>query len=84
MKLGCLQDNGRPELHAENAAYAREVAELFASSRRGIERASLGAASTGMRTTSGGSGAAAARSGSGAGSVLPPAAVSHRLGLSSY
>ena len=39
MKLCCLQDNGRPELQAENAAYAREVAELFASSRRGIESA---------------------------------------------
>lgn len=84
MKLCCLQDNGRPELQAENAAYAREVAELFASSRRGIERASIGAASAGMRTTSGGSGAAAARSGSGAGAVLPPAAVCHRLALPSH
>jgi hypothetical protein len=56
---GCdeVQDAGRPELNAENAAYAREVAELFASSRRGIDRSNNSSfSSAGVRTPSGGSG----------------------------
>lgn len=56
---GCdsVQDAGRPELNAENAAYAREVAELFASSRRGIDRSTNSSfSSAGVRTPSGGSG----------------------------
>lgn len=56
---GCrwVQDAARPELNAENAAYAREVAELFASSRRGIDRSTNSSfSSAGVRTPSGGSG----------------------------
>ena len=60
-----MQDNGKSELHAENAAYAREVAELFASSRRGIDRSATGSFSSpaAVRTPSAGSGLPAARVG---------------------
>ena len=70
-----MQDNGRSELHAENAAYAREVAELFASSRRGIDRSATGSFSspTAARTPSAGSGLPAARLGpAGLGTMSQP------------
>ena len=71
--VSAVQDSGRPELHAENAAYAREVAELFASSRRGIDRSlNSSFSSPGVRTSSAGSGLPAARPGFSLGTVSQP------------
>ena len=63
--LKAVQDDRKPQLSAENAAYAREVAELFASSRRGIGRSSTGSLTSPAvaRTPFAGSGVQAARSG---------------------